>query len=60
MISPIQVERQIGHHLKVMSNLCHMQMFAAKEVERDLSVEYYDGYLPVRLPNQTVLVWVKL
>ena len=31
--SPIQVERQLGHHPKVMSNLCHMQMFAAKEVE---------------------------
>ena len=33
IFSPIQVERQLGHHPKVMSNLCHTQMFAAKEVE---------------------------
>ena len=33
VISPIQVERQLGHHPNIMSNLCHTQMFAAKEVE---------------------------
>ena len=33
IFSPIQVERQLGHHPKVMSKLCHTQMFAAKEVE---------------------------
>lgn len=33
IFSPIQVERQLGHHPKVISNLCHTQMFAAKEVE---------------------------
>lgn len=33
IFSPIQVERQLGYHPKVMSNLCHMKMFAAKEVE---------------------------
>ena len=33
IFSPIQVERQLGHHPKVMSKLCHTQTFAAKEVE---------------------------